>query len=52
MDTVGATTGWFYGEYLPNAEWNIRDGYHLEIYDERFDPESNESVMLICAPVQ
>jgi predicted transcriptional regulator YdeE len=52
LDGLGATTGWFYGEYLPSSEWKVRDGYHLEIYDERFDPESHDSVVLICAPVQ
>jgi predicted transcriptional regulator YdeE len=51
LDGLGATTGWFYGEYLPNAEWKVRNGYHLEIYDERFHHESDQSVMLICAPV-
>jgi AraC family transcriptional regulator len=52
IDSLGATTRWFYGEYLPNSTWKIRNGYHLEIYDERFNPDSNDSVMLICAPVQ
>ena len=51
LDAIGATTGWFYGEYLPSSEWKLRDGYHLEIYDDRFDHESSDSVMLICAPV-
>jgi predicted transcriptional regulator YdeE len=52
IDGLGATTGWFYGEYLPTSAWKIRNGYHLEIYDERFNPDSDDSVMLICAPVQ
>jgi len=51
LDTLGATTAWFYSEYLPSSEWTIRDGYHLEIYDDRFEPESDDSVALICAPV-
>ena len=38
---------------LGMVAWGIqvRDGYHLEIYDERFDPDSESSVALICAPV-
>jgi predicted transcriptional regulator YdeE len=52
LDSLGATTGWFYGEYLPSSELKLRDGYHLEIYDERFNPDSSDSVVLICAPVQ
>jgi AraC family transcriptional regulator len=52
LDSIAATTGWFYGEFLPSSEWHLRDGYHLEVYDERFDPDSPDSVMLICAPVQ
>jgi AraC family transcriptional regulator len=51
LDRLAATTGWFYGEYLPSSGLRVRDGYHLEIYDERFDPESSDSVVLICVPV-
>ena len=51
LDGLHKTTGWFYGEYLPTSNWKIRDGNHLEIYDERFNPHSDDSVTLICAPV-
>jgi AraC family transcriptional regulator len=52
LDSLGATTGWFYDEFLPSSAWSVRDGYHLEVYDERFDPDSPDSVVLICVPVQ
>jgi len=51
LDAIGETTKWFYAEYLPSEGIQVRDGYHLEIYDERFDPDSASSVVLICAPV-
>jgi predicted transcriptional regulator YdeE len=51
LDTLGQTTAWFYGQHLPSLGTALRDGYHLEIYDERFDLESADSVVLICAPV-
>jgi predicted transcriptional regulator YdeE len=51
LDNFSETAGWFYREYLANSGLHVRDGYHLEIYDERFDPESPDSVVLICAPV-
>jgi len=51
LDGLPETTAWFYSEYLPSSGVTLRDGHHLEIYDDRFDPTSTASVMLICAPV-
>jgi predicted transcriptional regulator YdeE len=51
LDTLFQTTQWFYTEYLPSSGKELRDGYHLEIYDERFVPDSPDSVLLIAAPV-
>jgi predicted transcriptional regulator YdeE len=51
IEGIGETTQWFYSQYLPSSGAKLRDGYHLEIYDERFDPESAESVALVCAPI-
>jgi AraC family transcriptional regulator len=51
LNGLPETTAWFYSQYLPSSGVELRDGYHLEIYDDRFDPESPDSVMLICAPV-
>lgn len=47
-----ATTAWFYSELLPTSGLIPRDAPHLEVYDERFDPQSADSVVMICAPVQ
>jgi predicted transcriptional regulator YdeE len=51
LETLGQTTELFYAQHVPSLGFEIRDGYHLEIYDERFDPESSDSVVLICAPI-
>lgn len=51
LDGLGETTAWFYSEYLPTSNLAERDAYHLEVYDERFDPESDHSVVMICAPI-
>jgi predicted transcriptional regulator YdeE len=51
LNTLGQTTRWFYSEYLPASGVQLRDDFHLEIYDDRFDPESSDSIVLICAPV-
>ncbi|MEN9990137.1 MAG: hypothetical protein RL508_1116 [Actinomycetota bacterium] len=52
LEDLGETTAWFYGEYLPSSNLAEREAYHLEVYDERFDPESDHSVVMICAPIQ
>jgi predicted transcriptional regulator YdeE len=51
LETMGQTTVWFYTQYLPSSGVRLRVGYHLEIYDDRFDPESMDSIVLICAPI-
>ena len=51
LDELAETTKWFYDEYLPTAGFNVIDGPHLEVYDERFDPDSDQSVVMICAPI-
>jgi predicted transcriptional regulator YdeE len=51
LSTFRQTAVWFYSEYIPSSGVQLRKGYHLEIYDDRFDPESKDSVVLICAPV-
>jgi predicted transcriptional regulator YdeE len=52
LDELGETTRWFYEEYLPSSGVVMRDANHLEVYDERFDPESDHSVVMICVPIE
>ena len=51
MDGLVASIQKFYGEVLPGSGCNQNSGWHLEIYDERFDFQNPDSVMLIAAPV-
>lgn len=52
LDELAETTKWFYEEYLPSAGFAEKVAPHIEVYDERFDPESSESVVMICAPIE
>ena len=52
VDELGETTQWFYSDYLPGSGAKWREAAHLEVYDERFDPESDHSVVMICAPIE
>lgn len=51
LDTIGETTAWCYATFLPTSGRVLRDGPHVEIYDERFNPHSSDSVVVICAPI-
>jgi predicted transcriptional regulator YdeE len=51
LDSFGQTAAWFYSDFLPSSEYHVIDGPHLEIYDERFNPESPTSVVTLCAPI-
>lgn len=52
LDELAESTKWFYSEYLPGSDFTMKNAPHLEVYDERFDPESDQSVVMICAPIQ
>jgi predicted transcriptional regulator YdeE len=51
METLVDSIQHFYGELLPEHGCTQRNGLHLEIYDERFDMTSPNSIMTIAAPV-
>jgi predicted transcriptional regulator YdeE len=51
LDTLGDTTAWFYTKYLPDSQYRVGKGPHVEIYDERFDMGSPSSIVTICAPI-
>jgi len=51
LEDLHDTTVWFYDEYLHNAGYEEKDAPHLEVYDERFDPDSDDSVVMVCAPI-
>ena len=41
-----------YGKWIPANEAKLRHAAHLEVYDERFDPTSDSSIVEICVPVK
>lgn len=41
-----------FGEWLPNSEYTLTGTPELEIYDERFNAESENSECDICLPVR
>jgi AraC family transcriptional regulator len=52
VENIGETTAWFYNEYLESSGLEEREAPHYEIYDDRFDPESPDSVIVIAAPIE
>lgn len=46
-----ATNEYFYKRWLPESGLTWRDGYDLEIYDERFN-DTDDSILLICCPIE
>ena len=42
---------WFYEEYLPTSPYLPREGYHLFLFDPRFDGISDASVLTFGVPV-
>jgi len=52
METLVNSIQSFYSDLLPVYGCTQRSGLHLEIYDDRFDMSSPDSIMTIAAPVQ
>jgi predicted transcriptional regulator YdeE len=52
MDTLVDSVRGFYSALDSLEGCNQRSGFHLEIYDERFDMADPDSIMTIAAPVQ
>jgi predicted transcriptional regulator YdeE len=52
METLVKSTQEFYNELLPDMGCTVDNGLHLEIYDERFDLNRADSIMLIAAPIK
>lgn len=52
LATIEQSTKYFYQELLPKSGRAVRNAVHLEIYDERFVPNSENSVVIIAAPVE
>ena len=52
LDTLEHTLRYIYGAWLLRSGAELRDVPDLEIYDERFIPDSDESEFDICIPVK
>ncbi len=52
LDTLATTMGYIYGVWLPKSGYERGPGPDVELYDERFDPQSDTSEMDILIPVR
>ena len=43
LDRLSRTIGWIYEDWLPSADWVHAELCDVEVYDERFDPVSEDS---------
>jgi predicted transcriptional regulator YdeE len=51
LATLPETTRWFFTEWLPKSGLNHREDFPLEIYDERYKGDTEDSIVLVTAPV-
>lgn len=52
LDTLARTMDHIYGQWLPQSGIQLRKGPHIEVYDARFNPDSDDSEFDICLPVK
>ncbi len=51
VELIGHTMNYIYGFWLPGSGVELREAPDLEIYDERFNPHSDNSELDIWIPV-
>lgn len=52
LENLGESFDFIFNTWFPNSTLKIAASPALEIYDERFDPSSPDSVMVIAVPVE
>lgn len=52
LQDLGETLAAFFGEWLPNSSFKMAHEYTIEVYDERFNPDSDDSYFETWVPVQ
>ena len=52
MSGIDRTLGYVYGSWLPRSEHQLRPAPEIEIYGEKFHPDSPDSEMEFCLPIQ
>jgi AraC family transcriptional regulator len=52
LDRLEQTMKHIYGSWLPRSKTQLRDAPHLELYDQRFIPDSDQSEFDILLPVR
>lgn len=52
LDKLSFTMKYIYGSWLPKSGEKLRDAPDLEIYDQRFKPDSDESELDIYIPIE
>jgi AraC family transcriptional regulator len=52
LDGLEQTMKFIYQSWLPKSETKLRDAPHLELYDHRFNPGSDQSEFDILLPVR
>lgn len=52
MSRIDRTLGYVYGSWLPRSGERLRSAPEVEIYGDKFDPESPDSKMEFCLPIQ
>lgn len=52
VDKINLTMNYIFGSWLPKSGKKLRDAPDIEIYDERFKPDSEDSMLDIYIPIQ
>jgi AraC family transcriptional regulator len=51
LDGIADTLGAFYSDWLPKSGYQCDDATYFEVYDDRFVPNSPDSVIAIYVPI-
>lgn len=49
---LGATIAWIFDDWLPKSKFQWVADFYFEYYDDRFAPDSEDSIMFLFVPVK
>lgn len=51
-ETVTATLGYVFEDWLPDSQYRLADNFYFEYYDDHYQPDEVDSEIFIFLPVQ
>jgi len=52
IDHLNETINWIFTDWIPGSGYQAMENYFFELYDDRFQPGSDDSILFVYVPVE